>query len=341
MEYRNFGSTGLKVSRLFLGGSHIGEIVDLAQARELIHAAWDAGINTFYTADKYNNGAGEKIIGEVIKDRREDCVLLIKNGYRVGSSEVPVSDAERLATHGEKGSIDHNDMWRQGVPPTSRGHSRKHIFQAVEASLRRLQTDYIDVYVSHFWDFETPVQETLEAYQTLIQQGKVRYIGCSQHSAWQLYRALWVSDVRHLPRYESMQIRFNMFDREIRREQMAAALAAGVSILAFSSLAGGVLSGDFERKSAVPEDLGWRRFYTNMYWSDRNFDLVDRLRVVAAEGGRSVGELAQAWTLAQPAVTALQVGPATVDEFPPQIRAAVNPLTPDEARAIDSILVDF
>jgi aryl-alcohol dehydrogenase-like predicted oxidoreductase len=341
MEYRTLGTTGLKVSRLFFGGAHIGEVIDARKTEELVHAAWDVGINTFYTSNKYNNGAAEELLGKAVKPRREDSILIMKTGYRVGTASVPVNDAERLATHGESGTIDHAAMWRRGVPPTSRGLSRKYIIREVEASLRRLQTDYIDVYEAHFWDYETPIEETLAAFDALVRQGKIRYIGCSQTAAWQLVRALWVSDVRGYARYQTMQIRFNMIERANRREQMAACAAMGVSILAFQSLAGGVLTGDRERTTEIAASLGARKMYTEMYTGERNFDLVDRLRVVAKESGRSVGELAQAWTLAQTPVTALQIGPNEPEEFAPQVRAATHPLTAEEALAIDRILVDF
>jgi aryl-alcohol dehydrogenase-like predicted oxidoreductase len=341
MEYRNLGRTGLKVSRLFFGGSHIGEIVESEKARTLIEDALDAGINTFYTADKYNNGAGQDIIGPALKARRDDVILLIKTGYRVGTPAFPVSDAERLATHGEAGAIDHDAMWQRGVPPTSRGLTRKHIMLAVEESLRRLQTDYIDVYVAHFWDAETPIEETLSAMTTLVRQGKVRYIGCSQTSAWQLQRALWVSELNGFERYQSQQIRFNMLERKERKEQLAGAASAGVSILAFSSLAGGVLSGEYEMRTGIPDGLGFRQMYTRMYWNEKNFELVDALREVAREGGRTVGELAQAWTLAQVPVTALQIGPSEPEEFESQVRAATHPLTLDESTLVTDILARF
>jgi 1-deoxyxylulose-5-phosphate synthase len=341
MEYRNLGQTGLKVSRLFLGGSHIGEIIDEDQARKLIHRAWDVGINTFYTADKYNNGAGQDIIGKIVKPRRDDMVLFIKTGYRVGTAEFPVSDAERLATHFERGVIDHDEMWRNGVTPNSRGLSRKHIMYGVEQSLRRLGTDYIDVYIAHFWDRSTPVDETLQAMDDLIRQGKVRYIGCSQTAAWQLYRALWVREMRGLARYQSQQIRFNMIERANRTEQLEAAAAADVSILAFSSLAGGLLTDAYDRTSSISDGMGFRRFYTEMYLSDRTFDMLDRLRPIAKAGGRTMGELAQAWALAQPPVTALQIGPNEPEEFDEQVRAANRPLTVSEADAIDEVLADF
>ncbi len=341
MEYRNLGSTGLKVSRLFFGGAHIGEVIDARKTEELVRAAWDAGINTFYTANKYNNGLSEQILGQAIKPRREDVVLIIKTGYRVGTSSFPVDDAERLATHGERGAIDHTAMWQRGVAPSSRGLSRKYIVRELDASLRRLQTDYIDVYEAHFWDYETPIDETLSTFDSLVRAGKVRYIGCSQTAAWQLIRALWVSEQKGYARYETMQIRLNLIERTNRAEQIAACAAMGVSILAFQSLAGGVLTGDRDRTTQISPSIGKRKKYTEMYTRADSFDLVDRLRIVAQQSGRTVGELAQAWVLAQPAVAALQIGPNEPEEFEPQVRAATHPLTSDEASAIDEILHDF
>jgi 1-deoxyxylulose-5-phosphate synthase len=342
MEYTNLGSSGLRISRIMFGGAHIGEIIDADQTKKIVHAAWDEGISTFYVADKYNNGAGEEILGEALKPRREDVVIVIKTGYRVGSATVPVTDAERMATHGELGAIDDAEMWAKGVPPTSRGLSRKHMLQAIEASLRRLQTDYIDVYEAHFWDPRTPIEETLETMDLLVRQGKVRYIGCSQTAPWQLHRGLRASEVRGLARYQSWQVRFNILDRAERQQELDAAAEAGVSILAFQSLAGNVLTGDYKFTSAIPDSLGHRLTYTELYWKERNFALVDELRTVARATGRtSVGELAQAWALAQKAIGALQVGPNSPEGLPAQIRAATHPLTADEAQAIDAILANF
>jgi aryl-alcohol dehydrogenase-like predicted oxidoreductase len=339
MEYRTLGQTGLKISRLMFGGAHIGEIIGSQETEALVHKAWDVGINTFYMSDKYNNGQGEEILGSAIKPRRDDCVLVIKVGYRVGSGDVPVTDAERLATHGEMGSVDHAAMWRRGVSPNSRGLSRKHILQAVDASLKRLQTDYIDVYEAHFWDYETPVEETLSTFQSLIDAGKVRYIGCSQTKAWQVCRALWASDKQGTSRYQSWQVLLNMIDRGKRAEQLEAAAQLDMSVLAFQSLAGGILSGQYTPGSVVPEGMGHRRVYLESYWREKNFALVDALRPIAQAGGRTgVGELAQAWTLSQGPVAALQVGPTRPEEFDSYVGAVSKPLTPEEAVAIDEVL---
>jgi 1-deoxyxylulose-5-phosphate synthase len=233
MEYRRLGSSGLVVSRLIVGGQHFGgPEVDEGRARELVKAAWDVGVNTFYTADRYSDGNAERVLGASLKPRRDDMVLMVKTGYRVGSGDAPLSIAERQATHGTSSEIDHQALWKLGVTPNSRGLSRKHILSGIEQSLRRLQTDYIDVYIAHFWDPRVPVEETLAAMDSLIKQGKVRYIGCSQT-------------------YESVQTRFNVLQRDALRDLVPAAQAAGVSVLSYGSLAGGVLA-DFDRFATSP-----------------------------------------------------------------------------------------
>ncbi len=327
MEYRNFGSTGLKVSRLFFGGFHIGgPAVDRERAERLVNAAWDVGINTFYTSDEYNHGAAEEILGGILKPRRDDVVLIVKAGMRVGSAQLPQSSDERWAMQGVRGKIDHDSLWRRGISPNSRGLSRKYLMQAIDASLRRLQTDYIDVYVSHFWDPFTPVEETLSTMDALVRMGKVRYIGCSQTKAWQLYRSLWVSEVKRLPRYESVQAWLSILQRDHMTELVPAAKAAGVSFLAFASLGGGRLA-DYDRDSVIPR-------------GKPDLELIAKLRAVAVQFDRDLGELGQAWALAQEGVTALQIGPSRPEHFAPQVRAVTNPLADEEAEAIRRVLDD-
>jgi 1-deoxyxylulose-5-phosphate synthase len=325
MEYRRLGSSGLVVSRLIVGGQHFGgPEVDEGRARELVKAAWDVGVNTFYTADRYSDGNAERVLGASLKPRRDDMVLMVKTGYRVGSGDAPLSIAERQATHGTSSEIDHQALWKLGVTPNSRGLSRKHILSGVEQSLRRLQTDYIDVYIAHFWDPRVPVEETLAAMDSLVKQGKVRYIGCSQTSAWQLYRTLWISELKGLARYESVQTRFNVLQRDALRDLVPAAQAAGVSVLSYGSLAGGVLA-DFDRFATSPP-------------AAVDHDLVASLRRFAEESGRSLGELGQAWVLAHEAITALQIGPYDPGQLAPQSRAVANPLSTDEFDAVERLL---
>jgi aryl-alcohol dehydrogenase-like predicted oxidoreductase len=344
MEYQNLGSTGLTVSRLIFGGAHIGEIVFEEKTQELVQAAWDIGVNTFYTADDYNNGTAERILGEAIRSRRDDLVLIVKTGYRVGTDLVPTSIGEHNATHG-RGLLDHNKLWRKGIPPTSRGLNRKHLTSALEASLRRLQTEYIDVYSTHLWDIYTPIEETLETFEDFIRQGKVRYISCSQTAPWQLYRALWASDKLHTSRYESTQIRLNLLERGASADYLPAARAAGVSVLAFNSLAGELLTGDYSRDSPRPTGRGHRQYYMDMYWNSATFDFLDRFREVATKMGRSMSHLAQAWVLAQQPVLALLVGPNEPHDLASPSAAVAHPLDDGELAFLNEWLdghrVDF
>jgi aryl-alcohol dehydrogenase-like predicted oxidoreductase len=337
VEYRTLGRTGLNVSRLIFGGLHIGERLSKGQSDAVFAAAFDHGINAFYTADVYADGAAEVALGRAIKGRRDDAVIFIKAGYRVGTAEAPVARAELDATHGG-GALDHDTFRRQGVSPTSRGLSRKHLTQALDASLRRLGTDYIDVYMAHFWDPSTPIEETLGTLDGFVRQGKVRYLGASQHRPWQLYRALWASDKLSLSRYEGVQLRVNLLERAAQVEYLPAAREAGVGVLAHQSLAGGLLSGEYGRGSSRPTGLGSLQTYTDRYWTDGTFDFLERLGDLAASLGRTVGGLSQAWVLAQEGVAALLVGPNNPAELRPQVDAASSPLSIEEIAAVDALL---
>jgi aryl-alcohol dehydrogenase-like predicted oxidoreductase len=328
MEYRNLGASGLAVSRLIFGGAQIGEIIDKEQAALLIDAAWDVGVNAFYTADVYNRGRAEEILGELLEPRREEVVLIVKTGEHVGSRRVAVDPAK----------VDRAELWREGVAPTSYGLTRKHLTRALEQSLRRLRTDYIDVYAPHFWDLATPIEETLETLDGFVRAGKVRYLGCSRTSAWQLYAALWASDKAGLARYESIQARFNLLERTAAREILPAAAAANVSVLAFSSLAGGMLSGVIERDSQRASAQGYRAMYAEMHRNEQTFALLDRLRAIAEAAGRPLGELAQAWALDQPAVAALLIGPNEPHELAQQAAAVARPLSESEHTALAELL---
>ncbi len=337
MEYRRLGRTGLMVSRAFFGGTGIGEFESEQSTQRLVDAAWDRGINTFYSADTYYNGRAEQLLGAAVRSRRDQVNLVIKAGMRVGTSDAPSSKGEWTATPTRAG-IDNVMFMKKGIGPTCRGLTRKHLMMAVEASLKRLGTDYIDVYVAHFYDPFTPIEETLHAMDDLVRQGKVLYVGCSQTAAWQLYRALWTSEVNKLVSYQSQQIHFNVFERDSRREQLRAAEAAGVSVLAFNSLAGELLAGLHSRAGETRDSMGFRRVYADMYWTEHNLNFTDEFVKLANGLGRSPSALAYAWTLAQPAVTALNVGPRTIEGFDPVIQAADTPLSQAEAEAMSALL---
>ncbi len=332
MEYRNVGGSGLVVSRIVFGGSHVGESLDLEATRKIVHRAWDLGVNTFYTADSYAGGQAEVVLGEAIRSRRDELVLMVKAGYRVGDLtraeiEAPTSGIP----------IDHYAQWLAGIAPSSQGMSRKHLVAAVDASLKRLGTDYIDLYQIHFWDTHTPIEETLDVLTTLVTSGKVRYIGCSQSTAWQLYRALWVSEVKGLQRFQSIQARYNIFERLRQSELLVAAAAATVSLFAYSSLAGSLLSNSADLGDK-PGDLLSRQRYADMYWSAENIETARALRELAGSLGDTVAHLAQGWTLAQPGVTSLLIGPSTPEELESEVDAVKKPLSSDELAEIDRLL---
>jgi aryl-alcohol dehydrogenase-like predicted oxidoreductase len=337
MQYRNLGNTGLLVSQAFFGGTFIGEFEDEKSTRRLVDSAWDHGINTFYSADAYHNGRAEEMLGQAIASRRDEVNLLIKAGMPVGTGDDPMDMADWAATPRRIG-VDNASYMKKGVGPTSRGLTRKHLKIAVENSLRRLGTDYIDIYVAHFFDLATPIEETLQAMDDLVREGKVLYVGCSQTSAWQLYKALWASEVNNLVSYQSQQIHFNIFERETRKEQLRAAEAAGVSVLAFNSLAGDLLSGTHTRTGVDRDSMGFRRRYADMYWTEYNLDFVDEFILLANVFDRTSASLAYSWTLAQPGVTALNVGPRSVDGFDPVVHAIDHPLTEAESNAISALL---
>jgi len=329
MEYQNLGRSGLRVSRIAFGGAHIGELLSQEQTERVVHAAWDHGINTFYTSDSYNHGRAEEILGKALKSRRDDVVLISKVGTYVGG--------EAAASHDPK-QRDEAALWERGIAPGSMGLSRRYLVKALDASLRRLQTDYIDVYSPHSWDPLTPIEETLETLNDFVRAGKVRYLGCSRTNGWQYQRAVGASAKAGLARYEAIQVRFNLLERAPAHDLLASAAEAGGSILAFGSLAGGILSGQYTRESATPTDLGYRIKHLNLYWNEESFRQLEQFAAIAADAQRPMAELAQAWALAQTPVTSLLVGPNLPEEVGPMAAAATNPLTPAEAAAIDQWL---
>jgi 1-deoxyxylulose-5-phosphate synthase len=343
MEYQNLGSTGLKISRVVFGGAHIGEVVSQEKTKELVHAAWDAGVSTIYTGDDYNLGDGERFIGEAIKSRRDDVVIIAKTGYRVGawtnySKGGSPADGGEDYTNQRLGTLDHARLWSAGAAPTSRGMSRKHLTAALEASLRRLQTDYIDVYCPHYWDPEVPVEETIATLHNFVLQGKVRYLSCSQHTPWQLYRALWASDSLKMSRYEAVQANLSLLERGPVQNELPALREVGVSMLAGITDAGGMLSGDYDRNSERPSGGGARQRYIDPFWTEAAFDAMDILKDCAARIGRPVGEMAQAWVLAQEPVAALMVGAHEPEDFDTPAAAASKPLSADELAEINGVL---
>lgn len=343
MQYANLGRTGLKISRLVFGGAHIGELVNREKTEELVGRALDSGITTFYTSNDYNGGDAERFLGGAIKSRRDDVVIIAKTGYRVGTSEAPLDKSESY-TNQRLDRLDYVDLWEKGIAPTSHGQNRKNLTAALDASLKRLGTDYIDVYAPHFWDPSTPIEETLDTLGGFVRAGKVRYLGCSQTAPWQLYLALWTADKLGLPRYEFVQLRCGIVERAPFQDELPALTAAGVGSLVINADGGGLFNDKYvqlireNRGQGVPQGGGRRQRYLDVFWNEQAFNALDKLQECADQFGRNLHEMTQGWALAQTSITGLLISPFEPNEFDPFVKAAENPLTPDEMAHLDSVV---
>ncbi len=318
MEYRSLGRTGVKVSPLCLGTMNFAYRTPEEKAIAIIDRALSAGINFIDTANLYGQpakggtgqGLTEELLGRALKGRRDKVVLATKFFA----------------------SMDRSD-------PNARGGSRRHLIQACEASLRRLNTDYIDLYQMHRPDPEIPIDETLRALDDLVRAGKVRYIGTSTFAAWQIVTALWQSDRLHLNRFVSEQPRYNLIDRRIETEIIPMAQEYGIAILAYSPLAGGILSGKYTRKEPSPEDSrmvddAWGN-WAKSFLSDQVYDAVDMTREMAEGHGCTPSQLALAWVIRQPGVTSAIIGPRTLEQFEDNWGALEVSLSDEDCERID------
>jgi len=305
MEYRKVGRTGLMVSPVCLGTMTYGDPVGEADAIAMTHAAMDAGVNFFDTANSYAKGRSEEIVGKALKGRRDDVVLATKVGIDIGKG------------------------------PNEFGLSRKHIMRAVEESLHRLDTDYIDVYYVHKPDYATPIEESLRAMDDLVRQGKVRYLGCSNLRAWQICKALWTSDVHHLERFECLQTPYNILTRDIEYEVLPLCTAEGLGVTAYNPLAGGLLTGKHDASKPPPPGTRFAndaqgRQYTERYWNTSNFEAVESFRALAAKHGRDMAQMALAFVLANTAVTSVIIGATSMKHLQHNLAAFELTLTQEE-----------
>jgi aryl-alcohol dehydrogenase-like predicted oxidoreductase len=306
MQYTTLGRTGIRVSRFCLGTVPFHIQLDEAASHRLLDRALDLGVNFIDTANSYAQGMAEEHIGAWLPAKRHQVVLATKVRSRMGPG------------------------------PNDTGLSAVHIKRAVEDSLRRLRTDYIDLYQTHAPDEATPIETTLRALDDLVRQGKVRAIGCSNYFAWELCKALWVSDARNLVRFESMQPRYSLLAREAEAELLPLCAAEQVGVIVYNPIAGGMLSGKYQwdlepaagTRFAVRPDL-----YRTRYWYEANFQVIERLKGIAAQGGRSLVQYALAWTLAHPAVTSAIAGATSVAQLEETVAAVERPLTEEEYRA--------
>jgi 1-deoxyxylulose-5-phosphate synthase len=328
MLYGQLGGTGTRVSRVVLGAATFGELSDDRQVQTLIDQAMEVGINAIDTGDIYAQGASEEAIGKAIGRHRGRLLVFTKVGLRVGDT------VEQLAMAGR---LDEWHRWRdEGVSPNDAGLSRVHIRQAIDASLRRLRVDHIDLYQVHRFDTRTPLEETLRTLDDLVRSGKIRYIGCSAFASWQLVQSLWMSDRLGLESFVTTQVPYNLLARRPELELLPAAKTHGVGVLAYQPLAGGMLTGRYDEARGPEEGSRFavRPMYRSRYWQPEVFSAVERLRAVAEQTGRTMPELAIGWVLANTAVSAVLVGAERPDEVVANAAVADRPLSEEELTAV-------
>jgi aryl-alcohol dehydrogenase-like predicted oxidoreductase len=309
MEYRRLGNSGLKVSEIGLGSNTFGWIIDERSSAAVINKAVDLGVNYIDTADIYDRGNSEDYIGKAIQGKRNQLIIATKFCRRMGEG------------------------------PNNSGGSRYYIMRAVEASLRRLQTDYIDLYQMHSPDPETPIEETLRALDDLIRSGKVRYIGTSNFAAWQICEALGISKMNNLHSFITEQSLYNLLNRQIEKELVPFAMDHHIGIIPWGPLAGGFLTGKYRKGENVPSDYRLASgiaIYGKLF-TDSNWNKLARLTQFAVERGHSIGELAVAWLLSKPWVPTVIAGAHTVEQLQPNISASQWKLAAQEVAEVDSI----
>ena len=314
MQHIKFGRTGLRVSRLCLGTMTFGLQCDEAQSHSIMDKAAEGGIDFLDTADVYPLGGGRPTVG-----RTEEIV----GGWLKGKRQNYVVATKCFGQTGPK-------PWDQGM-------SRKHILEAIDASLKRLRTDYVDLYQLHGVDPATPIDEALEALDSVVKAGKARYIGVSNWPAFRIARAVGRSEINHYAHIDSVQPRYNLLFRTFERDLLPLCEEEGIAVIPYNPLAGGMLTGKHARGAAPPEgsrftlgDAGPR--YQERYWHDREFDTVDALKSLSNEAGMSMATMALSWVLANPAITAPIIGASRPDQLADSLAAAENPL-PAELKA--------
>jgi aryl-alcohol dehydrogenase-like predicted oxidoreductase len=342
MEYRKVGRTGLKVSAFCLGTMTFGKQVDEHESLRIIHRAIDGGVTFIDTADMYANGVTEQILGKAVKGIRDSLVIASKAGHirrldkKYGEQKIsgPIDLARPQAFHPWPADDE--------IGPNDMGLSRRHMMQAVEAILKRLGTDYLDIYYAHMPDYDTPLDETLRAMDDLVRQGKVRYLGCSNFRAYQLCKALWISDKQNLARWDIIQPPFNLLARDIEYELLPLCLEEGIGVAVFSPLAAGFLSGKYEKGKPPIEG---RRFalasqgfrYNEKYWNDRDFDAVAKLKKIAEDHDKSLSQFALAWVLNKKGITSIVCGTTSVEQLDLNLSAVGLSLTQEELVACDAV----
>ena len=319
MQHIKFGRTGLRVSRLCLGTMTFGLQCDEAQSHAILDKAAEGGIDFLDTADVYPLGGGrasvgrtEEIVGGWLKGKRQNYVVATKC------------------------------FGQTGPKPWDQGMSRKHILDAIDASLKRLGADYIDLYQLHGVDPATPIDEALEALDMVVKAGKARYIGVSNWPAFRIARAVGRSEINHYARIDSVQPRYNLLFRTFERDLLPLCAEEGIAVIPYNPLAGGMLTGKHDRASGPPEggrfqlgNAGAR--YQERYWHEREFDTVDALKSLSNEAGMSMATMAVSWVLSNPAITAPIIGASRPDQLADSLAAAEKPLPADLKAKLDEM----
>ncbi len=294
MQYRTLGRSGLKVSEICLGTMTFGRVTDEAEAQRIVNLAFDAGVTFFDTANSYAEGRSETILGQTLKGRRHGVVVATKFTNPMGPG------------------------------PNDSGMSRKHIMDAIEGSLRRLQTDYVDIYYIHHVDNLTPLEEALRALDDLVHQGKVRYIACSNYEAWRLCEALWISETRNLARFVCYQPQYSLVVRDIEAELVPLCIYKGLGIVVWGPLASGFLAGKYKPGQRVVEGTrsaeNWAFF--GRFFATNADDTLAELLKVSEELGRPPAQVALRWVLEQPGISAAIVGARTAEQFRESLMAS-------------------
>ena len=326
MDYVNLGSTGTKVSRICLGAMTYGSkqwrqwVLEEEESLPFFRRALEAGVNFFDTADMYSVGRSEEITGKALKEfgpGRDKLVIATKVFNKMSDD------------------------------PNDRGLSRKHILHSIDASLRRLGTDYVDLYQLHGDDRKTPIDEVLEALDVIVRSGKARYVGVSNWVAYRLARAIGRSETRGLVRFDFVQPRYNLLFRQIERELLPLCREEGIAVIPYNPIAGGLLSGKHAGASSAPEQ-GTRftigaagALYQDRYWHDREFATVEELKSLAADAGLPLVTLAVAWVAAHPAITSPIIGASRPDQLADSVKAVDITLDPDLKAKLDDVTKEY
>ena len=307
MQYRQLGSSGLQVSAIGLGANNFGGRLDAGRTKTVVHAALDAGVNMIDTSNSYGGGYSEEFIGKALKGRRHEAVIATKVSSRISEG------------------------------PNNSGNSRKHIYDQVDVSLRKLRTDYIDLYQIHWWDPNTPIEETLRALDDLIRAGKVRYAGCSNFAAWQVCESHWTAKTLGINGFSSVQPRYSMLYRQPEEEMIPFCEKYNIGILPYYPLENGFLTGKYRRGQPAPDGA---RLSENDRGTltGRNFDILEKLEGFASERGHTILELAFAWLLASPTVSSVIAGATRPEQVEGNAASADWSLTDEDVEEVNTIL---